>query len=233
MRSNGLTAPSYSPVADLYPQVAEALLVELRERGVAAYTKPVETSSTVGFDATDFRVAVKERLYVDASASGAVRELIAQTDPAQDLDNDDLAWARIVAGYDAPVPPSAASWPPEEDLGHSGDARTEANAEAPTLPAPAAPSAGVGPVETHRAEETFIPPEPPPLPHLAPSQQLAWLGLAGGPLLLLMAALFAVTLPVWLSLAAVIGFVGGFITLVATMEDRRDPDGGSDDGAVV
>jgi hypothetical protein len=233
MRSNGLTAPSYSPVADLYPQVAEALLIDLRERGVAAYTKPVETSSTVGFDAAEFRVAVKERLYVDASASLAVRELIEQTDPAQDLDNEDLAWARIVAGYDAPVPPAAASWPPEEDLGHPGDACVDASAELPSTPAPTVPSAGLGPVERHRVEETFIPPEPPPLPHLAPSQQLAWLGLAGGPLLLLMAALFAVTLPVWLALGAVIGFVGGFITLVATMEDRRDEDGGSDDGAVV
>jgi hypothetical protein len=233
MRSNGLTAHSYSPVADVYPQVADALLIDLRQRGVAAYTKPVETSSTVGFDAAEFRVAVKERLYVDASASVAVRELIAQTDPAQDLDNDDLAWARIVAGYDAPVTPATASWPPQEDLDPSPDLQSATRAEEPSPPAAAVPRAASGPVEMHRADEAFVPPEPPPLPHLKPAQQLAWLGLAGGPLLLLMAALFAVTLPVWLSLAAVIGFVGGFIALVATMEDRSDPDGGSDDGAVV
>jgi hypothetical protein len=244
MRSNGLTAPSYSPVADLNPQVAEALLTDLRERGVAAYTKPVETSSTVGFDAAEFRVAVKERLYVDASASLAVRELIASTDPASDLDNDDLAWARIVAGYDAPVAPASASWPPQEDLppamdslGAPGDAPREESSDRfddePALPQPPGASPTFGPVEMHRSAEAFIPPEPPPLPHLAPAQQLAWVGLAGGPLLLLIAAVFAVTLPVWLSLAAVIGFVGGFLTLVAMMEDRHSDDGDSGDGAVV
>jgi hypothetical protein len=244
MRSNGLTAPSYSPVADLYPQVAEALLSDLRERGVAAYTKPVETSSTVGFDAAEFRVAVKERLYVDASASLAVREMIASTDPALDLDNDDLAWARIVAGYDTPVAPASATWPPQEDLpparedlGASADAPEETSSgrsdDEPAVPQPRGPNPAFGPVEMHRGAEAFIPPEPPPLPHLAPAQQLAWVGLAGGPLLLLIAALFAVTLPVWLSLGAVIGFVGGFLTLVATMEDRHSDDGDSDDGAVV
>lgn len=234
MRSNGLTASSYSPVADLDPQAAEALLGDLRQRGVAAYTKPVETSSTVGLDGAEFRVAVKERLYVDASASGSVRELIAHVDPTSDLDNDDLTWAQIVAGFDAPVTSATAGWPPQEDLtDRDADGRFDAGTEPCNPPPPPRAGASRAPFDAHRIDESFIPPEPPPLPRLKPAQQLAWLGLAGGPLLLLMAALFTIALPVWLSLAAVVGFVGGFLALVATMEDRQGPDGGSDDGAVV
>lgn len=233
MRSNGLTAPSYSPVADVDPQLADLLLGDLRERGVAAYTKPVETSSTVGFDSAEFRVAVKERLYVDAAASGEVRELLARTNPASDLDNDDLAWARIVAGYDAPV--AGAAWPAQEDLGDQAAASSEPGAQPAIRGGWEAAQLSPGHVEAFDSSrsEPFIPPEPPPLPRLSPAQQLAWLGLAGGPLLLLVSALFAVPLPVWLSLAAVVGFVGGFLTLVASMEDRNGPDDASDNGAVV
>ena len=42
MRSNGLQASSYTPVADLNPSVAEALLDELKERQIAAYCQPIE-----------------------------------------------------------------------------------------------------------------------------------------------------------------------------------------------
>ena len=42
MRSNGLTAATYTPVADLDPAVAETLLDDLKSQGVAAYAKPVE-----------------------------------------------------------------------------------------------------------------------------------------------------------------------------------------------
>ena len=232
MRSNGLTARAYSPVADLDPQVAEALLGDLGRRGVAAYTKPVETSTTTGFDVAEFRVAIKDRLYVDATAYADVRKLIASTAPQSDLDNDDLTWAQIIAGYDAPVAAST-PWPARENLGHdpAADPEDEQPSQWQALHRP-----GVQPLpgpDAALADDAFIPPEPPPLPHLDPHKQLAWIGLAGGPLLLLIAGLFALTLPVWLSLAAVFGFVGGFLTLVATMDDRSGSDGGSDDGAVI
>lgn len=233
MRSNGLSARAYSPVADLEPQVAEALLNDLARRGVAAYTKPVETSTTTGFDAAEFRVAIRDRLYVDASAFADVRALIASTDPQSDLDNDELTWAQIIAGYDAPVPADAAAWPAREDL--AADPAVDAGHNQLTEPPLREPERAMPAPVLHAGfvDERFIPPEPPPLPHLDPYQQLAWIGLAGGPLLLLIAALFAVTLPVWLSLAAVVGFVGGFLTLVATMDERSRPDGDGDDGAVI
>lgn len=67
-------------------------------------------------------------------------------------------------------------------------------------------------------------------PQLEPWQQLAWVGVLGGPLLLLVAVLFSISLPTWVSLLAVVGFVGGFITLVARMDNggsEDDPDGGA------
>jgi hypothetical protein len=239
MRSNGLTASAYSPVADLEPQVAEALLDDLRHRGVAAYTTPVETSTTTGFDVAEFRVAIKDRLYVDANAYAEVRQIIASTAPQSELDNDDLTWAQIIAGYDAPFTAGAAVWPAREDLDHDWVPRTEDRQSGDRQSGSFQSARDAGPVPPGRTlepsvgDESFIPAEPPPLPHLDPYQQLAWIGLVGGPLLLLISGLFALALPVWLSLAAVFGFVGGFLTLVATMEDRSTPDGGSDDGAVI
>jgi hypothetical protein len=222
MRSNGLTAPAYRPVADLDPQVAEAMLGDLASRGVAAYTKPVETPTTVGLDGLEYRVRLKERLFVDTRASADIGQFIARAEPMPDLDEADATWAQIIAGYDHPVDADTAQWPDRENL--ADEIRASAGRDNPGDVGHAAP-AGV--------DEPFIPPLPPPLPRLDPSQQVAWLGLAGGPLLLLIAALFTVTLPVWLSLAAVIGFVGGFLTLVATMEDRHPQDGDPDDGAVL
>lgn len=245
MRSNGLTAPAYTPVADLEPQVADALLADLREQGVAAYTKPVESSSTIGFDRPEFRTSVKDRLYVDSAASHQVRQLIAALQ-GEDLDgrNDDLTWAQIVATFDQPVDPGRAVWPAQEDIAGSAqtstaDANRSADAPGSAGPAqwersePIAREGAVEPADLVEPKEHFVPPAPPPLPRLDPAKQVAWLGLIGGPLLLLVAALFTIALPTWVSLLAVAGFVGGFIALVATMDDRSDEDRDSDDGAVV
>ena len=48
MRSNGLTAAAYTPIADVDPRLVGALLDELKETGVAAYVTPVEPSTLVG-----------------------------------------------------------------------------------------------------------------------------------------------------------------------------------------
>ena len=64
-----------------------------------------------------------------------------------------------------------------------------------------------------------------------PVTQVAWVGLIGGPLLLLVAVVFGLTLPTFVSGLAVVGFVGGFVTLVARMQ-RNNPDD-PDSGAVV
>ena len=243
MRTNGLTASSYTPVADLDPRLADVVLGELKEQGVAAYVRPVESTSTAGFDRPEFRVDVLDRLYVDAAAADRVRALLRSDGERARTDGDDLAWAQIVAGFDRPYA-GAAPWPVLEDL---DDTSTAAAGSYPDRDTPrdvsprreglgdgsADDAAGSGWRERRTDdEERYVPPPPPPLPKLEPYKQLAWLGVLGGPLLLVLALFFSMQLPTLLSAAAVAGFVAGFITLVATMDDSVDPDD-PDSGAVV
>ena len=81
----------------------------------------------------------------------------------------------------------------------------------------------------------FVPPEPPPIPRGTPARRLAWVGLLGSPVVLLV-AVFVHTLTGWdvptlLTLGVAAAFVGGFVFLVATMP--RDRGDGWDDGAVL
>jgi hypothetical protein len=259
MRSNGLTASTYAPVADLEPQVAQTLLDDLRAEGVAAYTKPVESSTVGGFDRPEFRVGVKERLYVDSAASERVRDLIAGRDPDLIDDNDDLRWAQLVAGFDRPLGTAVAPWPVDEDVSAKElpvvDERDVgsrgAENEPPPIPIHPWGSRSSGHVgsddddflqsSTARADieaddddaSRFVPEPPPPLPELPPFKVIAWVGLVGGPLLLVFSAIFSYQLPSWAAGLAVVGFIGGFITLVATMGDDDDDPWSTDNGAVV
>lgn len=244
MRSNGLTASSYRPVADLDPRIADALLVELKEQGVAAYTRPVESTSMSGFDRPEFREGVLDRLYVDSAASEQVRDQLNDKDPGLVADNDDLTWAQIVAGFDQPMTAEVAPWPANENIDDDEvkdvDARAERDAwlyntrvRAERLAARSDDEGGAAAkVRTPDEEEGFVPPTPPPLPKVEPFRQLAWIGLLGGPALLLAAVLFSLALPEWVSVLAVGGFLGGFVTLVATMDDHDD-DWDPGNGAVV
>lgn len=80
-------------------------------------------------------------------------------------------------------------------------------------------------------DEHFVPPEPPPIPRGTPARRLAWVGLFGPPLLMLLAVVLGWTFPPWFSMMLVAGFVGGFVFLIATMP--RDTGDGGGDGAVV
>ncbi|MGW0965301.1 hypothetical protein [Streptomyces sp. NPDC002516] len=82
-------------------------------------------------------------------------------------------------------------------------------------------------------EGHFVPPEPPPLPAADTTAKFAWLGVLGGPALLLLAVLLGWDMTWWLTTLGVGGFLGGFATLVTRM---KDDDEGHDDpgrGAVV
>ncbi|MEU9790937.1 hypothetical protein AB0E27_09920 [Streptomyces sparsogenes] len=103
---------------------------------------------------------------------------------------------------------------------------------------------GVGPRDWEPAEpadddfdETdeghFVPPEPPPLPESDTTARFAWLGVLGGPLLLLGVVLFQVELTWWLTTLGVGGFLGGFTTLVLRMKDDDEEDDDPGRGAVV
>jgi hypothetical protein len=80
-------------------------------------------------------------------------------------------------------------------------------------------------------EDGFVPPPAPPVPLAEPPRLLAWIGLFGSPALLLVALVFGLQFPGWLSTLLIGAFVGGFGYLVATMNrEPRDPD---DNGARI
>ncbi|NBM14890.1 hypothetical protein [Streptomyces sp. GC420] len=82
-------------------------------------------------------------------------------------------------------------------------------------------------------EGHFVPPEPPPLPPADTTAKFAWLGMIGGPVLLVLAILLQWELTWWLTTLSIGGFLGGCATLVVRMkpDDEEDDDPGR--GAVV
>lgn len=238
MRSNGLQAASYTPVADLNPSVAEALLDELKERQIAAYCQPIDTPSMSAFDRPEFQVEVLVRMYVDSSAAEQVKDLLSTKDPYLLEGNDDLTWAQIVAGYDTPTTTAVAPWPVYEDVDLNATDDAEAAAALLPHPVPADTSdTSTGRRRTRFEEpdeaDRFVPPEPPPLPRLAPADQLGWLGLIGGPVVLVAAAVFQLALPSWVTLLAALGFIAGFVSLVIRMDNGEDRFDDPDNGAQV
>jgi len=230
VRGNGLTAASYTAVADVEPHLADALLGLLRDERVAAYAgRSPERPET-------------DRVYVDAASAARAREILAAHLPGLvdhvDPDPDDVeaAFLGIVAGFDAGSPEEVPPWPTTEDL---------------DLP-PGPPSTAEGrvlraatgwddlfdeePDEAATAEppspdDHYVPPPPPPLPAADAGTRLAWAGAIGGPLLIFVSAILGWRLDGWLLLLAAAGFVGGFVALVARLKD--DPDDDPHGGAVV
>ncbi|WP_330457300.1 hypothetical protein OIB37_10580 [Streptomyces sp. NBC_00820] len=82
-------------------------------------------------------------------------------------------------------------------------------------------------------EGHFVPPEPPPLPAADTTARFAWLGVVGGPVLLLLAVLLGWEMTWWLTTAGIGGFLGGFVTLVTRMRTDEDDDEDPGRGAVV
>jgi hypothetical protein len=82
-------------------------------------------------------------------------------------------------------------------------------------------------------EGHFVPPEPPPLPASDTTARFAWLGVVGGPVLLLLAVVLGWNMTWWLATLGIGGFLGGFVTLVTRMRTDDDEDGDPGRGAVV
>nr|WP_145484934.1 MULTISPECIES: hypothetical protein [Streptomyces] len=133
----------------------------------------------------------------------------------------------------------------EGDDGKKGDGKKKKEEPRPARPLGSSISfaPGVGPRD-HRApgaseddfdeddEGHFVPPEPPPLDTGDTTSKFAWLGVVGGPVLLLLAVLLGWDMTWWLTTLGIGGFLGGFATLVARMRtDEDDDDPGR--GAVV
>ena len=71
-RGNGLTAEEYTPLADLTPGLADAVLAALREAGVAAYVAAVPADGRPAPESDE----PGQRLYVDAAARGRAEHVL-------------------------------------------------------------------------------------------------------------------------------------------------------------
>ncbi|WP_416978585.1 hypothetical protein [Streptomyces sp. T028] len=170
--------------------------------------------------------------------------------------DEDAAWAAIVAGYgdEPPDPPGAKPFKSIEDLAllesrtNDDEPRDSGDEQEPKPAKPLGSSVsfapGVGPRDytaQEPAEEDFdeddeghfVPPEPPPLPAADTTAKFAWLGVIGGPVLLLLAVLLGWDMTWWLTTVCVGGFLGGFATLVVRMRPDDEDDGDPGRGAVV
>lgn len=164
------------------------------------------------------------------------------SDRPEDVDE---AFARLVADFhNSPHPDASTSdpsgrrpWPAAEDLDQpSPPDPTEP--ETPDVPeddlVPGGP--GTDTLDTAASWEEeghFVPPDPPPLPRPAPLRLAAWIGVLVGPVLLMVTAALRWRLPELVLGTIIVGFVGGVIYLIATMDDGPPDRYDRGDGAVV
>jgi hypothetical protein len=154
-----------------------------------------------------------------------------QTGPDVPLDEEE-AWRTIVANFGERADLSTAEDPPPAQPERTVFDRSYLDSQRPEPARPDAEAVAPGP-DSWWEEGHFVPPEPPPVPRATPARRLAWSGLFGAPLLMLLAVIGHWTYPMWFAMLLVGAFVGGFVFLVATME-RRGGDGlNGGDGAVV
>ncbi len=143
---------------------------------------------------------------------------------------DDQAWADLVEAFHASPGEETPRWPAAEDV--ADDVAVDpANHGEDALPAGASSTGPEAPPARPDPDEHFVPPPPPPLPRGDRVSRLAWAGVLGAPVFLILAVALGWRLPSWLTVLAACALVGGFVTLVARMRghDPHDPD----DGAVV
>ena len=127
--------------------------------------------------------------------------------------DDEQVWADLVETFHA-SPDEDPRWPAPEG-------------ERPNIDDPVStPTRRPADVEEH-----FVPPPPPPLPRGDAVSRLAWAGVLGVPVFLVVAVAAGWRLPSWAMTLAVITLFAGFATLVSRLRghDPHDPD----DGAVV
>jgi hypothetical protein len=259
MRDNGLTAAGYTSLGGIDPLVAESVLTALADAGIAAYCGAPDESRTTDAAESEARTAEPadegseaekpeapakadeparvpagfDEIFVDAEAVDRARPVIERS-------TEDAEWKSLVEQFNAPSAPGhdggenpVPRWPVSEDV----DEKYE-----PLIDVPAGLIVGDSADDEEEDKpakkkaddphDHFVPPEPPRGPRLDWISRLAWLGLIGGPLLLILAAVLDFGTG-RITTIAVVGFIGGFLTLVIRMKDRLPPDDTPDDGAVV
>jgi hypothetical protein len=144
--------------------------------------------------------------------------------------------------------------PTDRAGGSPGDATTADRPSAPPPPAPPANSLSAGlealfePLRRRREQPAadrapapddfvdnwedeghFVPPPPPEIPEGTPIKRLAWAGVLGGPLIILLIALTGWDPPSIVGISAGLATLAGFVTLVWQLPEARED--GWDDGA--
>jgi hypothetical protein len=237
-RGNGLTADAYVPLADLTPQLADAMLAALREAGIAAYAVPAP-GETGGYLDVRLPEEPTDRLYADADAKMAAEEILETRLPELRADyaasrDEDQIFAEIVAAFDTPSADGETPWPAEENIDETPEDTAEEKGEESTGDSSSELILTARVVKPATDDEDdgdhFIPPPPPPLPKPDAMTRFAWVALLGGPLYLVASVFLNRAVPSWAAFVAVAAFIGGFVALVLRMGDEPPED---DDGAVV
>jgi len=244
MSTPGLPAAAYAKLVDVDPPIAEHVLDLLAGAQIPAYAEPLvgDTGPYRDVRAPDRPTT---RIYVEKSRLAQARSAISEglptlradfhADAAARADADDMrrassdridaAWEEIVSGFHTAEPP------PRPDGSGLSQRLVREHTQPPehTPPEPPAPGPRDYSVLDDLEEEGFTPPPPPPIPRPRDRfDALAWIGLIGGPIAIILA--FVLGTGGWLAAAGFAAFTAGFIVLVARGSDRRE-DG--DDGAVV
>jgi hypothetical protein len=251
-RDNGLPpALSYVPLVDVDPPVADKVLELLHDAGVPAVAEPLAGERGPYQDQRP-PPRPTDRIHVDREHSDLARAVVSQelpvlrmdfhADAARRVDAADMrdaevdqAFRAIVSAYDDPIMGPIGRWSVLED--RDPDAEPEdpppvrgSGLSSRLVRRPSEPAQEPDP--SYWPEEHYVPPVPPPLPQLDRVARFAWLGIVGGPLLMLFGVVFDLGLDRLTTVLALGAFIAGFATLVARMPDRSaDEDG--DDGAVV
>ncbi|WP_458778896.1 hypothetical protein [Arthrobacter sp. D3-16] len=142
------------------------------------------------------------------------------------------------APEDTPAPPARpAAFRDFDPLGLAGAAPTELSAaerqeSAATPPGAANGTAAPGPrdYDVDGDDGEFVPEEPPSLAGTDPLTMLAWLAAVGGPIALLLSAMFWRSAPLLAILGIVAVFVLGTVYLIMKLPQEKDE---NDDGARV
>ena len=163
---------------------------------------------------------------------------------------DDAVWQDLVARLEStsgssPAPSSGAAAPPPverttrsapSDSGAGGAGRADlTDRERAEAVFRNQPFSTAGPRDYEELEDPeesarFVPDEPPPLGSANPLTVLAWVGAAGGPIALLLIAMFWRSAPLGAILGLLVVFLAGAGYLVTKLPKHRDL---GDDGAEV
>ena len=217
-RDNGLSAPTYVPLADVDPAVGEQLLTALGRARIAAYLEPAGEP-----DRQRLFVASMDR--ADARTIVEVAARAARADGAATRPPDLLEGVDTNAAFDALV----ADWH-VDTINAVKSAERDLTREDADWRARLEPGFATSPEDEEEVEH-YVPPPPPPLPRLAGMTIGALIIMSASIVLLSFGGAFGLDSD-FTFLAGVAGVLVGAGMLVMRLR-TRPPEDEDDDGAVV